>query len=294
MDLSPQERQALAVRIELAIDDYAIKTYDDGHRNHLGASLIGHECPRYLWLVFRWCKRENFSGRMLRLFQRGHLEEARFVEYLRGIGFEVSEQTPEGKQHRVSACMGHFGGSLDGLARENTKALQDIEEDDAIEDDFSTFLLEFKTSGTGSGFNSMKEKGVRRSKPRHWAQMCVYGALRKIKYAIYCCVCKNDDELHVEVVELDHNYGDELIAKAEAIFRSQEAPNRIAQTPAFHVCKFCHMKGICFEDEAPEKNCRSCKYANPVENAKWLCAKYKDVIPAEYIKEGCEQWERII
>ena len=25
----------------------------EGHREHLGASLIGHHCDRYLWLTFR-------------------------------------------------------------------------------------------------------------------------------------------------------------------------------------------------------------------------------------------------
>ncbi|MEO5365362.1 MAG: oxidoreductase, partial [Magnetococcus sp. WYHC-3] len=38
-----------------------------GFRPHLGASLIGKECDRSLWLDFRWAARARFGGRMLRL-----------------------------------------------------------------------------------------------------------------------------------------------------------------------------------------------------------------------------------
>ena len=296
MELDAAARLALAEDIKTKIDAYCVKTYDDGHRSHLGASLIGHECPRYLWYVFRWAKAEKFDARMLRLFNRGHREEARFVEWLRGIGWEASTSPGDWTQscptesdlpqHRVSAVMGHFGGSLDGMARP-TELLH------AIEDDADAFLLEFKTSGTGAGFTASRENGARRAKPKHWAQMCVYGALRKLKYAIYCIICKNDDDLHCEVIELDWNYGNELVGKAHSIIMSQEPPARLAQTPAFHVCKYCHFQGICFRDEPMERNCRTCKFARPVANAEWFCDKHDGTIPKDFLKSGCGDYNAI-
>jgi hypothetical protein len=223
---------------------------------------------------------------MLRLFQRGHLEEARFIEYLRGAGWEVSDATPTGGQHRVSAVMGHFGGSLDGIGRPEEKL-------HSIEDDADAFLLEFKTSGTGSAFKALIDTGVRRAKPQHWAQMCVYGALRKLKKAIYISACKNDDDLHCEVVELDWNYGNELVGKAHSIIMSQEPPARLAQTPAFHICKYCHFQGICFREEPMERNCRTCIFARPVANAEWFCDKHDGTIPKDFLKSGCDVWEQI-
>ncbi len=276
---------ALSKQIKEQIDDYCVRAYNDGHRSHLGASLIGHDCSRYLWYVFRWVKAEKFDARMLRLFQRGHLEELRFVEYLRGAGWEVSTRPQPGSyaQHRVSAVMGHFGGSLDGLGRPPDDCPIPL----AIERDPEAFLLEFKTSGTGASFSGMLEKGVRRSKPRHWAQMNVYGALWPLRHAVYLMTNKNDDDMHVEVVSLDRDYGNELVGKAHSIIMSQEPPNRIAQTPAFHTCKFCEFKGVCFDGETPERNCRSCKFARPVEDAQWYCDKFNGVIPNDYLKEGC-------
>jgi hypothetical protein len=79
----------LAKQIKSDIDEYCEKKFDDGFRWHLGASLIGHECKRYLFYVFRWCFKENFDGRMQRLFNRGHREEERFIEWLEGIDFTV-------------------------------------------------------------------------------------------------------------------------------------------------------------------------------------------------------------
>ena len=69
-------------------------------RDHLGASLIGHSCNRYLWLTFRWAVMPKFEGRMLRLFNTGNREEIRIAEELRGIGVELYTDE-DGKQITV-------------------------------------------------------------------------------------------------------------------------------------------------------------------------------------------------
>jgi hypothetical protein len=47
----------------------------DEPRLHLGGSMLGHPCDRWLWLSFRWAVREKFPGRIRRLFRRGNNEE---------------------------------------------------------------------------------------------------------------------------------------------------------------------------------------------------------------------------
>lgn len=66
----------------------------NGPRRHLGASLIGRKCKRELWYKYRWATKGNFPGRVMRLFGRGHLEEYRFLRWLRLVGLEVSEFDP--------------------------------------------------------------------------------------------------------------------------------------------------------------------------------------------------------
>lgn len=60
-------------------------------RDHLGGSMIGKKCERELFYNFRWAKRPSFGARMLRLFDRGHKEEFRFVQFLRDAGIVVRE-----------------------------------------------------------------------------------------------------------------------------------------------------------------------------------------------------------
>lgn len=86
------------------IDEHQEASQDDGRRRHLGGSLIGRECNRELWYSFRWATRIAHKARLLRLFNRGHKEEFRFVEYLRGIGIEVRDYSQRLMYHDGSDC----------------------------------------------------------------------------------------------------------------------------------------------------------------------------------------------
>lgn len=245
---------------------------------------MGHECSRHLWYVFRWVLHVKHSGRMQRLFDRGKREEARFVEWLRGIGCEVweFEDAATKKQYRISGVMGHYGGSLDGIVRLPPK--YGIQE---------PLIAEFKTNGTGSGFTSLRDKGVSVSKPRHFAQMSIYGKYYNLRYGLYNNINKNDDDYHIEIVALDWNLATILEQKAEAVITSQEPPPQLSFNEASFECKYCDFVGICHRDETVEKNCRSCVHAIPVENAEWRCAQYGMTIPKDFIPKGCDKWKTI-
>jgi len=287
---APGVAKALAKRILEEIDEYCVRTYGGWHRSHLGASLIGRECKRYLWYVFRWCLHEKTTGRQQRLFNRGHREEARFIEWLEGIGFKVwfenRDEAPNEKgeypQYRISDVMGHFGGSLDGIAV--------LPERYGIAE---PVLLEFKTNGTGAGFNKLAEDGMPIAKPEHFAQTSTYGKKYNFRYCVYLNINKNDDSLHIEVVKLNHNLGEQMIMKAEQIIMSQTAPARLSDNPTFHKCGYCHMKEVCHKGAVVEVNCRSCAFARPVENAEWFCEVHNAIIPKEYIPQACGNYKAI-
>jgi hypothetical protein len=276
MNLSkPEDRKALFLKIKEDIDNYCADKYSEGHRNHLGASVMGESCARKLWYIFRWVKKEKFSGRMQRLFQVGHNAEPRFAEYLTGIGFTVNlfdiETT---KQYRISAHNEHFGGSLDGIAT-------NLETNER-------FLVEFKTNGTGAGYSDVGKLGVAKAKPKHFAQMSIYGFKYQLKYAIYMIENKNDSDITVEVVPLDWQLGEQLIAKAGDIINDDFPPTRIAENPSFFECKYCNFVDICHHGECVEINCRSCRFAKPIEAGEWYCRKHNGQIPKEFVKQGCQ------
>jgi hypothetical protein len=279
-------REALSKQIKADIFEWARVKYDDGFRWHLGASVIGHDCDRYLWLLFRWCEREYFNGQMQLLFQRGHREEEFNKEILEGLGFIVRLDDGNGKQDRVEAVGGHFGGSLD--------ATLVVPERYPLSIPIPFFLGEFKTKGTGRGFKLLLDKGVRVGNEEHWRQMNVYAYYKQWKYGIYFSTCKNDDDRHVEVVEFDWRIGEALTAKAQNIILSQTPPPRINNRPTQEPCKTCPMVTLCFGNREPLRNCRSCENAYPVEGAEWACKAVGQIIPRDVVPVGCQAWSRIV
>jgi hypothetical protein len=275
-----RELHQISDSILKAIDDYCQKTYDDGHRTHLGASIIGDKCKAKLWFTFRWVYHFKHSGQKERLFNTGHKEEERIIEWLRGSGFTVYNIDPKtNKQFRISGVNGHYGGSMDGIV---------------FISDLGECLLECKTNKDGSDFNNLFENGFKTEKEKHWAQVCSYGEKWNLKHVVYINKNKNNDKLYVEVAILDENLGKQMEIKAKEIIYAKARPQRIAETPAYFECKYCDYIDVCHKGKAAEKNCRSCKFSEPVENAEWKCNKYNSVLPKEFIPKGCDLWEGII
>lgn len=343
------DRHTLVHRIDDAW--VAEEAKNDPFRAHLGGSMIGKECERELMYSFRWAKKPDFSGRMLRLFNRGHKEEFRFVAFLRMIGFDVREYanrlvydvdmaaldpgkipymlldwdadwSSSGlmdvtdneehiarahlmgvklKQWRISDVMGHFGGSLDGLGSAPFKIPVDahLTVDDLESIPTARFipaneevLLEFKTHNSKS-FTKLVIEGVRNAKPVHWAQMQVYMHKRKLRFAIYVAVNKNDDDLHIEVVDYDERQGPILLERAERVIKAGVLPGRLCKNPSQFEAKFCDFAGPCWHGKAIERNCRTCKFSQPVEDGQWRCNQWNAIIPVDAILKGCDSYSVI-
>lgn len=246
-------------------------------RPHLGASEIGRPCDRALWYSFRWATKKTFDPRIKRLFKTGHLEEARFLEELRGIGAEVYDRDPETNlQHRFSAVEGHFGGSCDAIGRGLPEAPK------------TWAIIEFKTHGEKS-FNDLKAKGVEEAKPEHFAQMQVYMGLAELDRALYLACNKNTDELYSQWIHFDKSRFDTLIKRAEYIIGSDTPPPRIKDDPTWYQCKMCDHHAICHNMRVPQKNCRTCCFASPTTNAAWECGVYDKQLSHVQQIAGCSR-----
>lgn len=283
-------RKALANTIHADVEHATSEFFAEGFRRHLGASIIGHECARYLFNAFRWVHKEKVEGRMRRLWNRGHLEEPRFIKWLRLIGFTVHEFDHEGDgetQYRIEGAHGHFGGSLDSIAYAPERyGLGD-----------TPLLPEYKTHAD-KYFKAVKKDGVKKAQPKHYKQMCAYGRAYQIKFGLYCAVNKNTDELYYEVVWLDWSQADDLFRKAEYIIFSTTPPPKISETPTYYQCKMCSLVGVCHLEEPVLKNCRSCKHSRPVEGKEWWCELHSPEanapIPHDVIPNGCPSWDSIL
>lgn len=254
---------------------------DNGFRHHLGASLIGDPCDRSLWYTFRWATARAFDGRMLRLFDTGNKEEARFVADLRSAGVEVWDTDPEnpGKQIGVRDDFGHFGGSLDAKLLGLKEAPKTMH------------VGELKTHNEKS-FNALKKDKVQKSKPRHYAQMQIYMHLLGLTRAFYLAKNKNTDELYSERIEYDMDFATRMTTRANRIIQAQNPPERISNDPAWFECRFCDHHAICHGNKMPPRHCRTCLNSTPVQGGQWECAKF-GAIPWDMQQYGCEEQQYI-
>lgn len=276
-----QAMDPIGEAIAKAIDKSFHDNQDDGLRNHLGASVLGDVCVRAIWYKFRWAKVIKHTGRMLRLFQRGHDQEKQVTLWLRQIGAVVHETDPEtGKQFRVSDHAGHFGGSSDGIVGNLERF--------GLE---GYGLLEDKTHNEKS-FKQLLTKGVVMSKPGHWVQMQMYMGYLGLKWALYFPVCKNDDHIQPQVIHFKPEAFERYSGRALDIITARKAPPKIREDPSWWVCKFCDFKRVCHEGAELSKNCRSCVFATAelTGDGVWRCNKFCRDIPKEFIRKGCDDW----
>lgn len=240
-------------------------------RPHLGCSMIGHKCERYLWLSFRWAVIPNHDGRLLRLFRRGHEEEKLVVKDLRSIGVDV-----RGTQTKVDFGK-HLGGSLDGVIMSGLP-----------ESPNKKHVLEIKTFSKKT-FDDLIKNGVEKSKPLHYAQMQVYMLGTKLDRAFYYAICKDNDEVYTERVKLDKKFAESLVEKGYRITMSEGLPPPISTDSSWYECKFCDAHEFCHKTQmTKEANCRTCAHVTPKEDSTWHCTKWDADIPESAQHDGCD------
>ncbi len=246
-------------------------------RPHMGCSVIGHSCDKYIWLTWRWALESKFPGRIRRIFDTGKREEERLVSDLRALGIELYTTDEEsGKQISVNAHDGHFSGSVDGIGRGFEEGPK------------SWAVLECKTHNTKS-FADLQKKGVRESKPQHYAQMQCYMGLLEIDRAMYLSQCKDSDDLYSEWVHFDQDVYDNYMDRAGRLIKSSTAPVKISQDPSWYECKWCDFYEHCHGEQIAQANCRTCCHATPEKNAAWHCEAHGKEITFQDQLKGCAQ-----
>lgn len=244
-------------------------------RPHMGASTLGEKCDRKLWLSFRWAVRENFPGRILRVFRRGQNEEAQVVADLQSIGCKVRSTGAE--QTRVDFGS-HVSGSIDGII---TAGVPDAPR--------KSHVLEIKTHSKKS-FEALEKEGVEKAHPKHFAQVQAYMLGTGIDRALYVAVCKDDDRLHVERFKLDKERAEKLVERGKRIATQDEIPPPLSDDPTWFECKFCSAHDFCHGSRVTKEiNCRTCAHSTAEADGTWTCARHdQNVMPTDWMREAHE------
>lgn len=260
----------------------AYRSDEDDRRTHLGASVIGSDCERAVFFGFRWASKVRVRGkkgedpqvaesRMRRLWNRGHLEEGRFIALLLTAGISVYQQDQSGKQFRITNLGGHFSGSGDGIAVGCPDLPVGV-----------PCLLEMKTHSSDS-FKKLVEDGVKVSKFQHYVQMNQYGNGFGLLYALYLAVNKDTDEIYAEIVQIDSANAQAFLDLAKRIVFAHQLPARIrGGNPGYHVCKYmCDHTDVCYSTVEVERNCRTCEYVQFNPNGTVECISLNQRVKAD-------------
>lgn len=277
----------------LAEDAY--RGEDDPFRSHLGASILGRECMREIWNSWHWVTKPHFEGRILRLFNRGHLEEPRMVACLLTIGVEVWQFDENGKQFRISDHNGHFGGSMDAVCR----GVPDMP-DEPVLGEFKTHNEKSFAKMAGKAENDSNGRrirvggeGVIKAKWEHFIQMQIYMGKNGLRWALYMAVNKDTDEIHAEMVAFDVNQYNKALERAGTIIKSLSPPKRINDSPGWFGCRFCDHKPVCHGQALPEVNCRTCMHSKPNEEGTWDCGIDGRTLDTKAQLFGCQEFYKV-
>lgn len=275
----PKNLEALK---ELLYASYERKEASSPERlTRIGASGIGEECVRAIWFDWRGAYESKFSGRILRLFKTGHMQEDRVIQDLRDAGLSVWSHQEDGQQWTYVFADGHGVAKLDGVV----KGVPGAEK--------TPHTLEIKSSNL-KGFKEVEKLGVQHAKPMHYAQIQMGLLGSGMKDGLYIMICKDDENYYCERVKRDETAIKEIERKLDQLTRFDSPPPRITEKEDDWRCKFCDAKPVCWSKEPLRQNCRTCGYSSVEAEGNWACAKLNKILSQKEQLSGCDLWVSIL
>ena len=217
-------------------------------RDYLGASRLGVSCNRALQFEYTKTPKDegqNFTGKILRIFQAGHVFEELAIKWLRDVGFELVTNKPNGDQFGFSVVGGKIKGHIDGVI---TSAPNELNLRFPM-------LWECKSLNNKS-WNDTVKKGLVISKPIYAAQIAIYQAYMENSIpdisknpALFTAINKDTAEIHFELIPFDKSLAQSLSDKAVKILTATEAGEllpRISSDSSYFECRLCPWSERCF------------------------------------------------
>jgi hypothetical protein len=256
-------------------------------RPHMGVSQLGKADEAEIWLAFRWAFQPFFSGRILRLFRRGHREEETVVADLIAAGMDVRET---GWSQRKLNFGAHVEGSCDGIIMSGVP-----------EAPKKPHLLEIKTISK-SRFATLNKEGLEKSNPEYWVQVQCYMNGTGIDRCLFIAVCKDNDEIYTERVKYDAAVARYYIERGQRIALADRIPDRAINNPSDWRGKYSDYYAVYFPESAtgehwdrliPQRestdpllarikiNYRTDATSTPRDDGTWFSERWQKTIPVD-------------
>lgn len=235
----------LSERLQALVDDALVTERDAAPpRQYLGASRLGVACERALQYEYAKAPVDHgrgFSGRIMRIFERGHLMEDMMIRWLRAAGFVLRTEGKDGQQFGFAVAGGKMRGHCDGVLVGGPEGFA------------YPALWENKALGNKS-WTDLVKKGLAVSKPVYAAQVAVYQAYLGLHEnpAIFTAVNADSMEIYTEAVPFDAALAQRMSDRAVKIISATEAGEQLPR--AFHdathfECRMCPWQDRCWSTE---------------------------------------------
>lgn len=210
-------------------------------RQYLGASRLGVACERALQYEYAKAPIDSgrsLPGRMLRIFERGHVMEDCMVAWLRNAGFDLRTGKADGEQFGFSAVDGCLKGHVDGVIVGGPEGFG------------YPALWENKCLGAKS-WRDLEKNGLAVSKPVYAAQVAVYQAYLELHEhpAIFTAINADSMEIYTELVPFDPVLAQRMSDRAVKVITATQAgellPRSFSESTHFE-CRMCAWQDRCW------------------------------------------------
>ena len=219
--------------------------------------------------------------RTLRIFQLGNAIEAELARFLRQVpGVELHTESGDGSQFGFRYLGEHFAGSMDSAILGVPEAPK-------------TWHVWESKSVSHKRFADLVKKGVKEWSPEYYAQLQCYMGASGMDRALFMAYDKDDSSIHVERVHREPMFWEGMLAKAERIITTYDAPASSFKDRTWFEAKFMSedAQAIYWGDRLPRPNCRNCRFCEADledEAAVWHCHWWKDDRDLVQQFNGCD------
>lgn len=246
MMLDFNETASISGQIE-ALMDAALQAENaqQTKRTYLGASRLGASCERQLQYEYAHAPMapgKGFSGRILRVFERGHRTEDMVIRWLRMAGFILKTENADGRQLGFSVAGGRLRGHVDGVLLGGPEGFS------------YPAIWENKCLNSKSWKDLVKNK-LAVSKPVYAAQLALYqGYLTLHEHpALFTAVNADTMEIYAELVPFDAALAQRMSDRGARVIKASEAGDLLPRAfvdSGNYECKFCSWFDRCWGMQA--------------------------------------------
>ena len=212
-------------------------------RDYLGASRVGASCERQLQYEYAKAPvdpEKGFSGRLLRIFERGHRTEDMAIRWLRMAGFRLKTEDAQGHQFGFSVANGRLRGHIDGVLMSGPEGFA------------YPALWENKCLGVKS-WRDVEKRKLAASKPVYAAQIALYQTYLGLHEhpALFTAVNADTMEVYAELIPFDAGLAQRMSDRAVRVIEATEASDLLPRgftDPSHFECKFCAWADRCWKE----------------------------------------------